>query len=173
MFQLEPVDGSFLQSAQHRFVYPIDVPAHPDQVWEALTGRHPLEWCRMITRAAYTSERPFGVGATRESEVAWGAMKFRERFFAWDDAERRHAFFVEQCNVPLTRAFAEEYDVTPTDTGCRLTWTFAFEENPRYRLALKAGLPGIRRLLDSLASDTRNSFSRGTSSGHTGARPRA
>jgi Polyketide cyclase / dehydrase and lipid transport len=163
MFTLDPVDKSFLHTAQHRFVYPIDLPVHPDKVWAGLTGAQPLQWCRMLTRVVYTSDPPLGEGTSRESEVARGVLKFHERFFAWDDSERRHAFFVERCNVPLTRAFAEEYHVAPTHDGCRLTWTFAFEENRRYRVALQVAMPGIRMLLNSLARDTERAFSRSVS----------
>lgn len=158
MSVLDPVDESFLDSAQHRFVYPIELAALADEVWGALTGSRPLGWCRMLTHVAYTSGPARGAGTTRRSEVAWGAMTFDERFFAWDDSRRRHAFFVERCNVPLTRAFAEEYRVEPTARGCRLTWTFAFEENRRYRFVLKFALPVIRLLLDSLARDTARAF---------------
>lgn len=85
-------------------------------------------------------------------------MEFREHFFRWDDADRRHSFYVAQCNLPLTRAFAEDYHVVPTDDGCRFTWTFAFDENTRYRKVLRAGMPGIRLLLTSFARDTERRF---------------
>lgn len=157
-FKLDPVDGSFLDTAQHRYVFAMDLCSPADQVWAGLTDQQPLTWCRMLTHVAYTSPAPFGVGTTRTSEVAWGALKFRERFFAWDDCARRHSFYVEKVNVPLVRAFAEDYQVIPTDTGCRFTWTFAFDANPSLSPAVKLALPGIRMLLRSFVKDTEKAF---------------
>lgn len=127
MFNLDPVDESFLDSAQYRLVHTMELSASAEEVWAGLTASQPLDWCRMFTWVGYTSDAPFGPGATRTSQVAWGAMEFREHFFRWDDADRRHSFYVAQCNLPLTRAFAEDYHVVPTDDGCRFTWTFAFD----------------------------------------------
>lgn len=165
-FKLDPVDHTFFDRAQYRYDFPLELAASAEQVWEGLTGRSPQSWCRMLTRVDYTSRGPHGVGATRTSEVAWGALKFREHFFDWDDANRRHAFYVDAVNLPLVRAFAEEYVVTPTASGCRFTWTFAFDANPTLSGAVKLGLPGIRWLLGSMANDTARHF--GTPAGVSG-----
>jgi len=157
-FKLDPVDESFLDTAQYRYAFAMDLRSPADEVWGGLTNPQPLTWCRMLTHVAYTSQAPFTVGATRTSEVAWGALQFRERFIAWDDTARRHSFYVEEVNVPLVRAFAEDYQVTPTDTGCRFTWTFTFDANPNYIPSIKLGLPGIRMLLRSFVKDTEKTF---------------
>jgi hypothetical protein len=157
-FKLDAVDESFFDDAQYRYVFHMDLRSPADQVWAGLTAQRPHAWCRMLTHVAYTSPGPFAVGSQRASEVAWGALKFRERFFGWDDTARRHSFYVEEVNVPLVRAFAEDYQITPTDTGCRFTWTFAFDPNPSLSPAVRLGLPGIRLLLRSLVKDTEKAF---------------
>lgn len=158
MFKLEAVDSSFLGTAQHRFVFPIELGASADEVWEGLVGERPLGWCRWLTHVGFTSPSPHGPGSTRRSEVARGALKFRERFFVWEEEARHHSFFVEEVNLPLLRAFAEDYRVTPTDSGCTFTWTFAFEAKPGFGAALKLGLPAIQAQLRSFARDTERAF---------------
>lgn len=158
-FALDPVDASFLDTAPYRYVFHLDLAARADEVWAGLTVDEPQGWCRMLTDVHYTSPAPRGVGATRRSEVARGLLAFHERFFVWDDDARHHAFYAEKLNVPLLRAFAEDYLVVPTETGCRLTWVFAFEARRGFGAIVRAGLPAIMWLLRSMVRDTEQAFS--------------
>jgi hypothetical protein len=114
----------------------------------------------MLTGATYTSARPYGVGTTRDMGVAGGALQLRERFFLWDESARRHAFCVEQCNVPLFRSFAEYYEVQRAAKGCRFTWNFASAPHPRISRLGPAMNPANKLLYDSFISDTRKHFER-------------
>lgn len=157
-FPLAPVDASFLDTARHRYVFEIDLDAPADQVWAGLTADEPQGWCRMLTDVRYTSPAPHRVGTSRRSVVARGVLSFRERFFVWDEAVHHHAFYVEGMNVPLLRAFAEDYLIVPTERGCRLTWTIAFESRRGFGTLVRLGLPAIAWLLRSLVKDTERAF---------------
>lgn len=130
----------------------IDRPAAA--VWADLTGENPLSWCRILDRITWTSERPFGVGTTREVVALRGLNVFQERFFRWEEG-RRKSFTVVKASAPLVRAFAEDYLVEPAGEGrCTFTWTVAYEPS----LAGRPGDPVNRRLLSSLFKDTRTHY---------------
>ncbi|GGM37651.1 polyketide cyclase [Longimycelium tulufanense] len=156
-YSLEPLDEGFFDSAPFRYRYPMDLPVPAERVWAGLTGSDPLSWCRLLSEVRYTSDRPFGVGTTRTATVLRGSLRIRERFITWDEG-RRHAFLAEEANLPVFRRFGEDYLVEPTATGCRFTWTFAFEPNPALRLAFRAGAPLNRALYATFARDTRRHF---------------
>lgn len=158
MFKLEPVNALFLDDAQYRYVFSMDLAATAEEVWAGLTADEPQSWCRMLTDVRFTSQEPHGIGASRTSEVARGVLKFHERFFAWEEDERHQSFYVESVNLPLLRAFAEDYRITPTDSGCHLRWIFAFDAKPGFGALVKFGLPLIGWLLRSLARDTQDAF---------------
>lgn len=157
-FNLAPVaDDSIFATAPHAYSYTLDLAAPADDVWAGLVADRPLAWCRTLS-GRYTSPRPFGVGTTRAVTVM-GLLKLRERFFIWDDANRRHAFYVEQANVPVFRRFAEDYQVTPTRSGCRFTWRFAFEARTGIGLPFALAQPVNKTLiLDGFMRDTRKRF---------------
>jgi hypothetical protein len=83
-----------------------------------------MHWCRGQT-IDWTSPRPFSVGTTREVKVLGGALKFRERFFLWDQG-RRYSFYMTDANVPLFHSIAEDYVVEADGPNrCTFTWTVA------------------------------------------------
>ncbi|MGS2805915.1 SRPBCC family protein [Nocardia sp. MW-W600-9] len=159
-FSLDPVtDETFFDAATHTIRYDIDLDVDADLVWRGLVADKPLAWCRTLD-GEYTSARPFGIGTTRRVKVA-AALVLHERFFLWDEAARRHAFFVEAANLPVFRSFAEDYSVVSTPNGCRFTWRFAFEPRPRMRLPLAVSQPLNRKVLfDGFIRDTTRRFAR-------------
>lgn len=156
-FDLDPVDDTFFETAGHRFVYPMRLRAGPEEVWAGLTAPRPLQWVSLLD-AEFTSAQPYGVGTTRRVTVGPGLLRMREHFFVWKDAERRHAFYAEQATVPLFRAFAEDYRVTPAPGGCLFTWTFAFDARRGLGPALRAGGPVNTALFRSFVRNTRRRF---------------
>jgi hypothetical protein len=155
-FNLEPVtDDKFFRTAPRVHSYILDLPVHPEEVWSGLVADNPLHWCRALS-GRYTSARPFGVGTTREVAVR-GALKLRERFFLWTEPTR-HAFYVEQANVPGLRRFAEDYQVTPTADGCQFTWRFAFEPSPTIKLPFSVAAVNKKLVLDGFIRDTHRHF---------------
>ena len=156
-FALEPVDLTFFHTAPSVSRQILELAASPDEVWAGLTAKQPLSWCRMLTRVRFEGEPPYGEGAIRHAEVGT-VMNMQERFFHWDDDSRRFAFHAVSANVPIFKAFAEDYLVEEIPGGSRFTWTFAFAPRRGFGVALKLGAPVNNLLLDSLGSDTSKRF---------------
>jgi hypothetical protein len=157
-FTPRPVqDARFFDEAPVRLVAQLAIARPAERVWADLTGEDPLSWCRILDRITWTSERPFGVGTTREVVALRGLNVFQERFFRWEEG-RRKSFTVVKASAPLVRAFAEDYLVEPGPGGdgasCTFTWTIAYEPSP----AGRPGDPVNRRLLSSLFKDTRRHY---------------
>lgn len=156
MFTLHTCDESIFETAPIVRSFSLDLPVPATKVWEGLSNDTPLAWCRLLSNGRYTSPRPFAVGTTREITVG-RTMRLREEFFRWEEG-RRHSFWVTQSSVPLFRRFAEDYLVEPTATGCRFTWTFAFE--PAKPIARPSALVawGSKPVLAWLKRDTQRHF---------------
>lgn len=150
---LAPADESFLSSAPARYTETFEIPRPAQAVWDELVGDRPMDWCREL-KGRWTSERPFGVGTTREMKVLGGAMKVQEHFFVWEEG-RRHAFYGTTANVPAFKRFAEDYVVEPDGPErCRLTWTIAVEPTTLGKL----GGPANGLLFKRLFAQTRRHF---------------
>ncbi|MFG1796431.1 SRPBCC family protein [Nocardia sp. NPDC049149] len=156
-FELEPVDKTFFDTATYREKYSMELPVDSGQVWAGFTSESPMTWCKLITTGRYTSPLD-GIGTTRDIELAGGVLRLREYFFDWDDTARHHSFFVRQANLPLFRAFAEDYHLADTPNGCRFTWRFAYEPKPGLGLVHKVSAFPTRLMLSSLAADTAKHF---------------
>ncbi len=156
-FDLDPVDEAFFETAAQRFVYPMRLRTDPDEVWAGLTAARPLSWVTLLD-VEYTSAQPYGVGTERTVTVGPGLLRMREHFFEWDDAARRHSFYVEQASLPLFRAFAESYEVEQAPGGCLFTWRFALDPKPGFGVGARAARPVNRMLFGSFVRNTRTRF---------------
>jgi hypothetical protein len=153
-FRCEPVDESFFETAPVKMSASFEAARPAADVWADLTSERPLHWCRILQDVRWTSERPFGVGTTREVKALWGANLLREHYFRWEEGYR-HSFYVVESTAPLARRFAEDYLVEPTGEGsCRFTWKIVFEPQP---LTIPA-VPLNKLLLKTLFTDTRDYF---------------
>jgi hypothetical protein len=151
-------DDSIFDTAPLCFSYEMNLPVSADTVWAGLIADRPLGWCRALN-GRYTSKRPFGIGTVREVGVIGNLLKLRERFFIWDEENRRHAFYVDQTNLPLFSLFAEDYQVTPTADGCRFVWRFAMAGSKGLGPIFALSKPLTKRLLlDGLIRDTERYF---------------
>lgn len=151
--RLEPVDESFFSSAPERYSDTLAIARPAGEVWSEFVSERPLAWCRGLS-LHWTSARPFGVGTTRRAASLGGAIKFKERYFIWDDGHRQ-AFYVTEANLPLFRRFAEDYVVEPDGADrCRLTWTFALEPT---RLG-RPGAPLNAFIFRRMFAETRRHF---------------
>lgn len=110
-FTLQPVEESFFASAPVRYCDTFAIARPAEEVWRELVSEKPLDWCRAVS-VRWTSERPFGVGTTRQGKVLGGTMKVQERFFVWEEGHR-HAFYVTEANAPTFKRAAEDYVVEP------------------------------------------------------------
>ncbi len=150
---LEPIDERFFTAAPSRYSETFAIARPAEEVWSGLVSDKPLDWCRVLS-IRWTSQRPYGVGTTRQAKVLGGVSRVEEYFFIWEEG-RRHAFYVTEANVPLFRRWAEDYVVEPDGPDrCRFTWTAALESTPLGRLG---GL-GNSILLKRLFAETRRHF---------------
>jgi hypothetical protein len=149
-FKCRPVDETFFSTAPMRLRAGFEIPRPAAAVWDELTGEHPLHWCRILDDVRWTSERPFGVGTTREVNALRGANKLREHYFLWEEG-RRHSFYVVETTAPIITSLAEDYLVEPKGAdACRFTWTIAVAPSALGR----PGTPVNRALLKTLFTDT-------------------
>ena len=156
-YGLHAVDETFFETAPMRWRVGLELAASPDEVWAGLTSPRPLSWCRALPEVSYTSEAPYGVGTTREANLL-GTYRMHEKFFRWDEAERRKSFHADAANLPVFSSFAEDYHVVPFDGGSKLVWSFAFAPWKGLDSAMQLGRPLAESLLASLVKDTRNHF---------------
>ncbi|EME97619.1 SRPBCC family protein [Streptomyces mobaraensis NBRC 13819 = DSM 40847] len=131
---------SFLASAPMRHTRTVDLPFPPEETWAVLTGDEASSWTRGMEKLTWTSERPFGVGTTREIHMS-GNFVLKERFYRWDDGKRK-TFTGTAASRPIFRRLVEDYVVEPTPHGSRLRWLWAAE------LRAPWDLPLVRHGLD-------------------------
>ena len=144
--------------AKMRAVAPDELGALPIQIHERVELRcTPAELFASFTRDAdwkqwlnitveRTSAGDYREGFTRR--VRSGPLALDEVFTVWAPGERM-AFYMEYGNLPLFRAFAEDWCVSPREGGCTLDWRVGIEARVLGRLAL----PALRRNLLQGARD--------------------
>jgi hypothetical protein len=162
-FAVQSADESLFASAPHVFRYTKQFAAPPERVWESLTSDESLAaWSATMSSVKWTSDRPFGVGTTREVVLAPGLARVRERFFRWDEGHG-YSFEVYEANAPVFHRFAEDYVVEPADasgTATRYTWTVAIEPKPALGLPFKPIAPVLKLAFGRMAADGERYFSR-------------
>jgi carbon monoxide dehydrogenase subunit G len=74
-----------------------------------------------------------------------GGIVGDEEFLAWEPHSHM-AFRFNQASTRSIAAFAEDYRVVPTTTGCHLTWVMAMKPNGiAARLGMTLGRPVMAR----------------------------
>ena len=145
MHPCEPVGRDYTDTARFRFSNSVAIPASPRQLFEIFADADSWpRWAGVITRVTWTSEPPYGAGTTRTVHML-GGLVGEEEFLAWEP-ERHMAFRFNASSTRAVRAFAEAYDVVPTDDGCRLTWTLAMHGNAATTLSIAALRPVLNLL---------------------------
>lgn len=162
-FAVESAGEGIFTSAPHVFRYEKRFAAPPERVWESLTSDESLSaWSSTVSSLEWTSDRPFGVGTTREVVLAPGLARVQERFFRWDEGHG-YSFEVYGSNAPLFRRFAEDYVVEPADPGgtaTRFIWTVAIEPKPAFALPFKPLAPVLKVAFGKMAADGERYFAR-------------
>lgn len=157
MFQLKPIyDHSFFDTALYTWSFDVELAASADTVWDGLTTQIPLSWCKNI-KGHYISAPPYGVETKRIAKIA-NILNLKENFFYWNDAERRHSFYVETMNVPFFESFAEDYQVTAIEGGSRLRWRFAIEPRSGFKQFVKVNNIINELIFKSFINDTKKYF---------------
>jgi hypothetical protein len=162
-FAVESADAAFFSSAPHVFRFSKRFAATPERVWESLVSDESLAaWSSSVSALNWTSDRPFGVGTTREVVLAPGLTRVQERFFRWDDG-KGYSFEVYNANAPLFRRFAEDYVVEPAEsdgTATLFTWTVAIEPKQAFALPFKPIAPLLKLAFGKMAADGERYFAR-------------
>ena len=143
--KLEPVDGTYFDTAPYRHSYPVDLPVPPERVWESLTSDRALaDWGLGLRKLEWTSPRPFGVGTTRTVVLTGGSAEIHEEFFRWEEGSRM-SFFGVELNRAILHSFAEDYIVEKIPGGSRFTWTIALTPSAKGKRLIQLSDP-INRL---------------------------
>jgi carbon monoxide dehydrogenase subunit G len=141
MHPCERVGLDFIDHAPFRFVSTVDLTISPEQVFEVLDDAESWpQWATVITNVTWTSPQPHGVGTTRTVDMRGGIVG-DEEFLAWEPHSHM-AFRFNQASSRSIAAFAEDYRIVPTASGCTLTWVMAMKPNGvAARLGMSLGRP--------------------------------
>jgi carbon monoxide dehydrogenase subunit G len=156
MHQCERVGLDFIDSAPFRFVSTVDLTITPEQVFEVLDDAESWpQWASAITKVTWTSAQPHGIGTTRTVDMRGGIVG-DEEFLAWEPHSHM-AFRFNQASTRSIAAFAEDYRVVPTATGCHLTWVMAMKPNGMAaRLGMTLGRPVMARTFQKFLYNLRS-----------------
>ena len=127
-YPCEPLpEDWFTTSAPVCLVFDVDLACTPDQLFTIFEDEHSWpKWASPgINRVEWTSPRPFGVGTTRTVFLS-SALAVYEEFTLWERGVTMSFFFVGT-SQKIWRRFGELYEVHPTDAGCHLRWTVAYD----------------------------------------------
>ena len=154
---LRPEPLEFAHSSPGFFLHEIDLDASPDAVFAVFADIATWpRWTYDMREARWMGEQHEGVGALRH--VTLGPTRALERFLAWEPG-RRLAFRVEEVNVPLLRAFVEDWRLEPLAGGrTHLIWRVGYETSwlgwlvqpflrPVFRWQFRQTLLGLQRYL--------------------------
>jgi carbon monoxide dehydrogenase subunit G len=155
MHPCERVGLDFIDGAPFRFVSTVDLTITPEQVFEVLDDAESWpHWATVITKVTWTSPRPHGVGTTRTVDMRGGIVG-DEQFLAWEP-HSHIAFRFNEASTRSIAAFAEDYRVVPTATGCNLTWVMAMKPNGMAaRFGMKLGRPVMARMFQKFLYNLR------------------
>ncbi|MDT4986597.1 MAG: hypothetical protein QOI74_691 [Micromonosporaceae bacterium] len=157
-YRFDPADAGTFETASQVYRFPVRLPVPPPRVWESLASDESLAaWGLGLRRLTWTSDRPFGVGTTREVVLPLGSMTVRERFFRWDEGSG-YSFYVAEANRPGIRQFAEDYVVEPDGDGALLTWTIAIEARSRLAPLMRVLGPVNKMAFGQFATGARKYF---------------
>jgi carbon monoxide dehydrogenase subunit G len=162
MHACERVGLDFIDNAPFRFVSTVDLSITPEQVFEVLDDAESWpQWATVITNVTWTSPQPRGVGTTRTVDMRGGIVG-DEEFLAWEPHSHM-AFRFNQASTGSIAAFAEDYRIVPTASGCNLTWVMAMKpKSVAARMGMSLGRPVMswmfQRFLYNLRSYTEKRF---------------
>jgi hypothetical protein len=128
---MREVGVEFLETAPYVFRTETVVGHRPERVFQALAA-DPAGWGSWYPgfspRGLYLTPAPQGPGSRRRMWMA--GARYDETVIAWEEPSL-WAFRVDSASLPVARALAERYRVTPVGSGASsVEWTFAVEPGP-------------------------------------------
>ena len=154
-YECEHVGLDFIDSAPFRFTSKVDLAITPEQLFDVLADEQSWpHWATVITKVVWTSPEPRGVGTTRTVTMR-GRIVGDEEFIAWEPFSHM-AFRFNQSTSDAISAFAEDYRVVETATGCHLTWVMAMKPSGLAgRLGMTVGQPVMEWLFQRFLHNLR------------------
>ena len=137
----ERVGLDFIAHAPFRFISTVDLTITPEQVFEVFDDAESWpQWATAITKVTWTSPQPHGIGTTRTVDMRGGIVG-DEEFLAWEPHSHM-AFRFNEASTGSIAAFAEDYRIVPTASGCTLTWVMAMKpKGVAARVGMSLGRP--------------------------------
>jgi carbon monoxide dehydrogenase subunit G len=152
----ERVGLGFIDSAPFRFVSTVDLNITPERLFEVLDDAESWpQWATAITKVTWTSPQPHGIGTTRTVHMRGGIVG-DEEVLAWEPYSHM-AFRFNEASTGSIGAFAEDYRIVPTATGCNLTWVMAMKpKGVAARLGMTLGRPVMARTFQKFLYNLRD-----------------
>jgi carbon monoxide dehydrogenase subunit G len=137
----ERVGLDFIAHAPFRFVSTVDLTITPEQVFEVFDDAESWpQWATAITKVTWTSPQPHGIGTTRTVDMRGGIVG-DEEFLAWEPHSHM-AFRFNEASTGSIAAFAEDYRIVPSASGCTVTWVMAMKpKGVAARVGMSLGRP--------------------------------
>ena len=160
----ERVGLDFIDSAPFRFVSTVDLNITPEQLFEVLDDAESWpQWATAITKVTWTSPQPHGIGTTRTVDMRGGIVgdvgappACGGEFLAWEPYSHM-AFRFNEASTGSIAAFAEDYRIVPTASGCHLTWVMAMKpKGVAARLGMTLGRPVMARTFQKFLYNLRD-----------------
>jgi carbon monoxide dehydrogenase subunit G len=108
----------------------------------------------------WTSPQPHGVGTTRVVNMR-GRITGDEEYLAWDPFSHM-AFRFNEASTGSIAAFAEDYRIVRTPSGCHLTWVMAMKPNGvAARLGMTVGRPVMSWMFQKFLYNLRDYSTKG------------
>jgi hypothetical protein len=167
----ERVGLDFIDSAPFRFVSTVDLNITPEQLFEVLDDAESWpHWATAITKVTWTSPQPHGIGTTRTVDMRGGIVgdvgalpsqtggppACGGELLAWEPHSHM-AFRFNEASTGSIAAFAEDYRIVPTASGCHLTWVMAMKpKGVAARLGMTLGRPVMARTFQKFLYNLRD-----------------
>lgn len=159
LHDIEPVDDlDWFDQADISLVFTIDITAPPDEVFDVLADHDKWpEWFSPVKSISNVGPAS-GIGARRRVEVP--PLTVDEVFLVWEKPNR-YTFTTSAINVRIVARMAEDWQLTETPTGSRVTNVVA-ADLPRwlrpFRLIVRLGMKrttssGVRELKHRVESN--------------------
>jgi hypothetical protein len=144
-FDLRPIPAADIHKTLVHgwsFTVPLAIPAPTAFDLLADTDAWPRWYADMRSMAWVDAP---GLGARRK--VVTNTASLEEKFVIWEPG-RRMAFHVLWMTIPLVSAFTEDFEVTPSETGCTLRWDVRYEARRPFRWLRPVLDPTFKRMFD-------------------------
>ena len=147
-FELAPVGANYGDEAPFHFRNEVRLAAPPAAVFDLLVAPEPWsKWFPDMLSGEWVTEPPRGVGSKRSMVLK--VQSVVEHFLVYEPGVR-WTFRLDRATLPLTTAFVEDYQLSPTDDGgTLLVWLVHY----RPRLILRPLHPILRPIFGKMFVD--------------------